>query len=187
MKIVPTQFFLTRGAGVHRERLTSFEMALRDAGIAHFNLVAVSSILPPRCSIISREEGIRLIEPGEIVFVVLARNASNEPRRFVTAATGVSIPADPEMYGYLSEHHAFGQTEQEAGDYAEDLAASMLATTLGVPFDPDRDYNERREQYRVGGHIVDSTSIAMSTMGDEQGRWTTVITAAVLLSSADGE
>ncbi len=181
MRIVPANFFLTRGVGVHKERLTSFEMALRDAGIAHFNLVAVSSILPPCCALITRDEGIRLIEPGEIVFVVLARNASNEPRRVVAAATGVSIPADPNMYGYLSEHHAFGQTEQEAGDYAEDLAASMLATTLGVPFDADRDYNERREQYRVGGHIVDSTSIAMSTMGDEQGRWTTVITAAVLL------
>jgi arginine decarboxylase len=156
-------------------------MALRDAGIAHFNLVAVSSILPPGCRIVSREEGLRSIVSGEIVFVVLAKNASNEPRRVVTAATGVSIPSDPNTYGYLSEHHAFGQTEQEAGDYAEDLAATMLATTLGVPFDPDRDYNERKEQYKVGGHIVDSTSIAISAEGDEQGRWTTVITAAVLL------
>lgn len=179
--MVPQRFFLTRGVGVHRERLTSFEMALRDAGIAHFNLVAVSSILPPGCRIVTREEGIDAISPGEIVFVVLARNASNEPHRVITAATGVSIPADPNMYGYLSEHHAFGQTEQEAGDYAEDLAASMLATTLGVPFDADRDYNERREQYKVGGHIVDSTSIAISAVGDEQGRWTTVLAAAVLL------
>lgn len=181
MRILPQKVFLTRGVGVHRERLTSFEMALRDAGIAHFNLVAVSSILPPGCRIVSREEGLRSIVSGEIVFVVLAKNASNEPRRVVTAATGVSIPSDPNTYGYLSEHHAFGQTEQEAGDYAEDLAATMLATTLGVPFDPDRDYNERKEQYKVGGHIVDSTSIAISAEGDEQGRWTTVITAAVLL------
>lgn len=185
MKVIPRQLFLTRGVGVHRERLTSFEMALRDAGIAHFNLVPISSILPPGCRIITREEGIRLISPGEIIYVVLSRSASNEPRRVVTAATGVSIPADPNMYGYLSEHHAFGQTEQEAGDYAEDLAAGMLATVLGVPFDPDQDYNERREQYRVGGHIVDSTSIAMSTMGDEAGRWTTVVTAAVLLCCDD--
>ncbi len=183
--MVPQRFFLTRGVGVHRERLTSFEMALRDAGIAHFNLVAVSSILPPGCRIVTREEGIAAARPGEIVFVVLARNASNEPRRVITAATGVSIPADPNMYGYLSEHHAFGQTEQDAGDYAEDLAASMLATTLGVPFDADRDYNERREQYKVGGHIVDSTSIAISAIGDEQGLWTTVLAAAVLLCCED--
>jgi len=93
----------------------------------------------------------------------------------------VSLPADPSMYGYLSEHHSYGQTEQEAGDYAEDLAAGMLATVLGVPFDLDRDYLERREQYRVGGHIVDTTSISMSAVSDEQGRWTTVICAAVLL------
>jgi arginine decarboxylase len=151
MNIIPHKFFLTRGIGVQREKLTSFEMVLRDAGIAHFNLVAVSSIIPPGCGMISREEGIKQVNPGEIVFVVLARNSSNEPRRMFASATGVSIPADPNMYGYLREHHAFGQTEQEAGDYAEDLAASVLATVLGVPFDADRDYNERKEQYRVGG------------------------------------
>ncbi len=181
MRFVPRKLFLTRGVGVHREKLTSFEMALRDAGIAHLNLVRVSSIFPPGCRIIPREQGLMAVEPGEVVFVVLSEQASNEPRRVVTASIGVSLPADPNMYGYLSEHHSFGQTEQEAGDYAEDLAAGMLATVLGVPFDLDRDYLERREQYRVGGHIVDTTSIAVSAVGDEQGRWTTVITAAVLL------
>ncbi|MCW5882604.1 MAG: arginine decarboxylase, pyruvoyl-dependent [Anaerolineae bacterium] len=181
MRFVPRKLFLTRGVGVHAEKLTSFEMALRDAGIAQFNLVRVSSIFPPGCRIIPREQGLQAIEPGEIVFVVLAESASNEPRRVVSSAIGVSLPADPSMYGYLSEHHSYGQTEQEAGDYAEDLAAGMLATVLGVPFDLDRDYLERREQYRVGGHIVDTTSISMSAVSDEQGRWTTVICAAVLL------
>jgi arginine decarboxylase len=181
MRFVPRKLFLTRGVGVHREKLTSFEMALRDAGIAHLNLVRVSSIFPPGCRIIPREQGLHAVEPGEVVFVVLSESASNEPRRVVTASIGVSLPADPSMYGYLSEHHSYGQTEQEAGDYAEDLAAGMLATVLGVPFDLDRDYLERREQYRVGGHIVDTTSIAMSATGNEQGHWTTVITAAVLL------
>lgn len=181
MRFVPRKLFLTKGVGVHREKLSSFEMALREAGIAHVNLVRVSSIFPPGCRIISKEEGLTAIEPGEVVFVVLSENATNEPRRVITASIGVAIPADPSQYGYLSEHHAFGQTEKEAGDYAEDLAAGMLATVLGVPFDLDRDYNERREQYRVGGLIVDSTSISQTATGDERGWWTTVITAAVLL------
>ncbi|MFN8497748.1 MAG: arginine decarboxylase, pyruvoyl-dependent [Anaerolineae bacterium] len=181
MRFVPRKLFLTRGVGIHKEKLTSFEMALRDAGIAHFNLVRVSSIFPPGCRIIPRDQGMQAIEPGEIVFVVLSENSTNEPRRVVTASIGVSIPADSSMYGYLSEHHSYGQTEKEAGDYAEDLAATMLATVLGVPFDLDRDWLERREQYRVGGHIVDTTSIAVSALGDEAGRWTTVVTAAVLL------
>jgi len=181
MRFVPRKLFLTKGVGVHREKLSSFEMALREAGIAHLNLVRVSSIYPPGCRIITREEGLAAIEPGEVTFVVLSQNATNEPHRVITASIGVAIPADPSQYGYLSEHHTFGQTEKEAGEYAEDLAAGMLATVLGVPFDLDRDYNERREQYRVGGLIVDSTSIAQTATGDERGWWTTVITAAVLL------
>ncbi len=181
MRFVPRRLFLTRGTGVHREKLSSFEMALRDAGIAHLNLVRVSSIFPPGCRIVSLEEGLAALEPGEVVFVVLSENATNEPGRRIAASVGIAIPADPHQYGYLSEHHAYGQTEQEAGDYAEDLAAGMLATVLGVPFDLDRDYNARKEQYRVGGLIVDSTSITQTAVGHEDGLWTTVIAAAVLI------
>jgi arginine decarboxylase len=130
---------------------------------------------------VTREEGLAAVEPGEVVFVVLAEMATDEPGRRVVSSIGVAVPADPAQYGYLSEHHAFGQTDTEASDYAEDLAAGMLATVLGVPFDLDRDYNERKEQYRVGGLIVDSTSITQTATGDELGRWTTVVAAAVLI------
>jgi len=181
MRLIPRKMFFTRGIGVHKQQLTSFEMALREAGIAQFNLVRVSSIFPPFCQVISREEGLALLQPGEIVFVVLAEMSTNEPGRRIAAAVGMARPADPAKYGYLSEHHAFGQTEQEAADYAEDLAATMLATTLGIPFDPDRDYNERKEQYAMGGEIVDSTSIAMATTAEPGGVWTTVVAAAVLI------
>ena len=105
----------------------------------------------------------------------------NEAGRRIAASIGVARPADHDRYGYLSEHHAFGQTEKEAGEYAEDLAASMLATTLGISFDPDRDYSERREQYRMGGEIVDSTSITMAKTAAAGAQWTTVLSAAVLI------
>lgn len=181
MRLVPRKLFLTRGTGVHKEKLTSFEMALREAGIAHFNLVRVSSIFPPRCKIVTREEGLLLMQPGEIVFAVLAEMATNEPGRRIASSIGVARPADHDRYGYLSEHHTFGQTEQEAGDYAEDLAATMLATTLGIPFDAEKDYNERREQYMMGGEIVDTTSITIATTAAPGGVWTTVISAAILI------
>lgn len=179
--MVPRRIFFTHGVGVHRERLTSFELALRDAGIEQFNLVSVSSIFPPGCEMISKEEGLRQLSPGEIVFVVMSRNETNEPGRVINASIGVAIPADSSTYGYLSEHHGYGQNEQQSGDYAEDLAASMLATTLGIEFDPDKDYDERREQYRMSGKIVDSQSVTQVARGDERGRWTTVVTTAVLL------
>ncbi len=181
MRLVPHKLFLTRGVGVHKEKLTSFEMALREAGIAQFNLVRVSSIFPPRCKIVERDEGLQLLQAGEIVFAVIAEMSTNEPGRRIASSIGVARPADQDKYGYLSEHHTFGQTEQEAGDYAEDLAATMLATTLGTPFDADKDYNERREQYRMGGEIVDTTSITVAVTAEPGGVWTTTIAAAILI------
>ena len=181
MRLIPRKLFLTRGVGVHREKLTSFELALRDAGIAQFNLVRVSSIFPPHCQIVDRERGLQLLQAGEIVFSVLAEMSSNEPGRRMAASIGVARPADHDKYGYLSEHHSYGQTEQESGDYAEDLAATMLATTLGIPFDAEKDYNARKEQYAMGGEIVDTTSITRAVTAEPGGVWTTVICAAVLI------
>lgn len=181
MRLIPRKLFLTRGTGIHKEKLTSFEMALRDAGIAHFNLVRVSSIFPPGCKIVSREDGLPLLQAGEIVFAVIAEMSSNEPGRRIASSIGVARPADSDKYGYLSEHHTYGQTEREAGDYAEDLAATMLATTLGIPFDAEKDYNARKEQYLIGGEIVDTTSMTMAVTAEAGGVWTTVISAAILI------
>jgi arginine decarboxylase len=181
MHLVPKKVFFTRGVGSDKAKLTSFELALRDAGIAQFNLVRVSSIYPPNCCLVSREEGLQLLEPGQILFVVIAEMATNEAGRRIASSVGVARPTDQERYGYLSEHHAYGETEQEAGDFAEDLAATMLATTLGIPFDPDKDYNERKEQYMMGGHIVDSSNITMAITAENGGVWTTVVAAAVFI------
>ncbi len=181
MRLIPHKLFLTKGVGAHKEKLTSFELALRSAGIAHFNLVRVSSIFPPRCQIIEKDEGLALLQPGEIVFAVISEMSANEAGRRIAASIGVARPTDINQYGYLSEHHTYGQTEQEAGDYAEDLAATMLATTLGITFDADKDYNARKEQYLMGGQIVDTTSITVAVTAEPNGMWTTVVAAAILI------
>ncbi len=178
---VPTGIFLTKGVGRHKEKLASFEMALREAKIAQYNLVRVSSIFPPGCKIVPQAQGLKRLSPGEVVFVVLAESATNEPRRMLAASIGVAIPRDKSMHGYLSEHHGFGQTARECADYAEDLAAQMLATTIGVPFDADKSYDEKKEQYKVGGHIVRTTDMTQSAIGNKDGLWTTTIAAAVLI------
>lgn len=179
--MVPKKVFFTKGVGVHKDQLQSFELALRAAGIAKFNLVNVSSILPPGVKIISREEGIALLKPGQIVYCVLARNATDEPNRLVAAAIGTAVPAEGESYGYISEHHSFGQTKEVAGEYAEDLAASMLASTLGIPFDPDKDWDERKQIYRMSKRIVTTMNTTQTARGDKTGKWTTVIAAAVFV------
>lgn len=179
--MIPNKMFFTRGAGRHKEKLESFELALRDAGIEKCNLVTVSSILPPECKIISKVKGLKELSPGQIVFCVMSKNASNEPRRLIATSVGCAVPKDRAMYGYLSEHHSFGQSEQKAGDYAEDLAASMLATTLGIDFDPDQSWDEKREQWRISGKIVKTRNVTHSAQVGSDGKWTTVIAVAVFL------
>jgi arginine decarboxylase len=179
--VVPRSFFLTKGVGRHKDQLGSFEMALRDALIERFNLVTVSSIVPPGCKLLSREKGVRMLSPGEITSVVLARSASNEPHRLLASSIGVAIPAGKEKYGYLSEHHSFGQTEEAAGDYAEDLAATMLATTMGIPFDPEVAWDARKQLFKSSGLIIRTTNVTQSATGDKRGLWTTVVAAAVLV------
>jgi len=178
---VPTGAFFTKGMGVHKERLASFEMALRDAGIEHQNLVYVSSIFPPHCRLLTRKQGLAHLPPGRVTYVVLSRNDTDEPGRVVTAAVGLARPRDVTRYGYISEHHAYGLTVRAAGDYAEDLAATMLGSTLGIEVDPDLAWNEREEAYKMSGQMVDSKSIVQSAKGNAKGHWTTVLTAAVLL------
>jgi arginine decarboxylase len=179
--MVPGKLFLTKGVGKHKEKLTSFEAALRNAGIAPFNIVRVSSILPPDARILSRSKGIKQLSPGEIVHAVMAESSANEPHRLIAASIGVAVPRDRSQYGYLSEYYSYGETELRAGDKAEDLAAQMLATTLGVPFDPDTSYDERKELWKISTEIVKTMNITQTAIGDKYGMWTTVIAAAVLL------
>ena len=180
MTFVPREAFFTKGIGRHKNKLQSFELALRDARIEKQNLVYVSSIFPPKCKIIVLEEGINKLQPGQITYCVMARNATNEKGRLVGSAVGMAFPTEQSRYGYISEHHAFGAEEQEIGDFAEDLASTMLATTLGIDFDPEKDYDERRQIYLMSGAIIDSASAPCVTRG-VAGLWTTTISAAVFL------
>ena len=180
--MIPKKIFFTKGVGVAKEQLMSLEMAFRDAGIEKFNLVTVSSILPPGCQRITKEKGLEILKPGEVVFCVMARNSTNEPNRLIAASIGCAVPSDKEnQYGYLSEHHPFGETDEKASDFAEDLAATMLATTLGVDFDPNTAWDEREKVYKLSGKIVNTTNITQSAEGDKDGLWTTVVATAILV------
>ena len=179
--MVPKKVFFTKGVGKHKHELQSFELALRNAGIEKCNIVAVSSIVPPNCKIITKEKGIEQLSPGEITYCVMSRNSTNEPNRLVGAAVGLAAPKDKNSYGYISECHTFGDTGKKIGDYAEDLAASMLASTLGLDFDVDKAWDERKQEYKMSGRFVRTQSIAQTAQGDKDGKWTTVLAAAVFI------
>ncbi len=179
---VPTKIFFTKGVGVEKEYLASFEKALRSAKIEKYNLVSVSSIYPIGCKRVSVEKGLEYLKPGQIVHAVIAKNSTKEPNRLIASSIGVAIPKDKSLYGYLSEHHPYGETAQFAGDYAEDLAATMLATTLGIDFDPDKAWNEKEQFFKMSGKIVNTFNITQSAKGNKSGLWTTVVSAAILIA-----
>lgn len=186
--MIPKKMFFTKGVGRHKHQLHSFELALRNAGIEKCNLVSVSSILPPKCKIISKEKGLPLLKPGQITFCVMARNATNEPNRLISASVGLAVPSDREHeYGYLSEHHTFGDTEKKCGDHAEDLAASMLGSTLGIEVDLDKAWDERKEEYKASDRIFKTTETTQSAIGDKDGLWTSVIAAAMFILEDEDE
>jgi arginine decarboxylase len=178
--LIPKKMFFVKGVGSHKDKLASFEAALRQAGIEKFNLVYVSSIFPPGCKIIKKEQALEELSPGQVVFCVMARNETNEPNRLISASVGLALPKE-DHHGYLSEHHAFGETAKISGDYAEDLAATMLATTLGVEFDSDKAWDERKQIYKASGHIFKTRNICQSAEGHKLGLWTTVLSAAVFV------
>ncbi|MFX1322465.1 MAG: pyruvoyl-dependent arginine decarboxylase [Promethearchaeota archaeon] len=181
MSLVPKKVFFVKGKGFHKIKLSAFEQALRDANIEKFNLVNVSSILPPYCIEINKEDGLKQLRPGQIVYTVIARAESNEYNRLICASIGVAKPADKGQYGYLSEHHSFGVKPDKVADIAEDLAAEMLATTLGIPFDPDANYDEKREVFKMGGKIVETKSITASATVKEEDEWASVLAAAIFI------
>ena len=181
LDLVAKKLFLTKGIGVADDKLTSFEFALRNAGIAGTNIVLISSIFPPNAKLIPRKDGLKYIKPGQILFTIYSRNQTNEPSRMISASVGIAQPTDRTKYGYLSEYDAFGQNERETGDYAEDIAAQMLASSLGIPFDIEKSLDEKRQQWNISGQIYKTKNITQTAKGNKDGKWTTVFAAAVLI------
>jgi arginine decarboxylase len=178
---IPNALFFTKGKGIHKDYLTSFELALRDARISDLNIVTVSSIKPPKCKIIGISEGRKYLLPGQITFAVMARSSTNEPNRLIAASIGLANPKEDDKYGYLSEHHSTGETAQKAGDYAEDMAMEMLATTMGLPNDPSLTWDDNQEQWKLSGKIYNTQNYTQSAEGNKDGLWTTVVSAAVFI------
>lgn len=181
MSLVPKKVFFVKGKGYHKSKLAAFEQALRDAGIEKYNLVNISSILPPYCIEISKEDGLKQLHTGSIVYTVIVREDSNEYNRLICASIGVAKPTDKGQYGYLSEHHSYGIKPEKVDDIAEDLAAEMLATTLGISFDPEANYDEKREVFKMDEKIIETKSITMSAIVKEEEEWASVVVAAIFI------
>lgn len=181
MSMVPKKVFFVKGIGYHHSKLVSLEQALRSAGIEKFNLVKVTSILPPDCIEIAKESGLTELLPGQILHAVLSYTRSKKKDQTCTASVGVAKPKNKGDYGYLSEYQGFDEHPENIGTFAEKLATEMLATALGIPFDPDANYDEKQELYKINGKIVESKNITESAVVKKEGEWCTVLAAAIFI------
>ncbi len=179
--MIPKKIFFTKGVGNHFDKLQSFELALRDAGIEKFNLVKVSSIIPPECEEISLSDALKLLKPGQIIYTVISKASSNELDKLLSASIGVARLVNNNSYGYLSEYQAFGIESRKAGMIAEDLAASMLGTTWGIRFNQDLDYDEKIKIFKEKGKAIKTKSITATATVVVENEWTTVIAAAIFI------
>jgi arginine decarboxylase len=126
------------------------------------------------------ENGIKQLTPGQIGFCVLARADTNEHGRLVASSVGVALPKDCNNWGYLSEVHGHGMNSQQAGDMAEDLAAGMLGTTLGMELDPDKAWSEKEQAYKASGLFIRTCNITQTAKGQKD-LWTTAVAIAMFL------
>ena len=182
MPIIPKQFFLTKGVGVHEKEMRAFEQALRSAGIHICNLVKVSSIIAPGCKLITKAEGIKLLSPGQICFAVLAQSQTNEPGQEVTAGIGMARPKDSSLYGYLTEvEEVVGRTADDVEQDVIEMAIENLITERNPKFDGEKVYRKGKKNYRIDGMDISVDSVVESAKGAEKNQYTVVLAAAVFI------
>ena len=160
--------FFTKGVGVHRNNIFSFELALRDAGIEGCNLVPVSSIFPPGCILISKEEGLKYLKDGAITFCVMARTETNK-NEMVSNAVGLCRLENADYHGYFFENYSSGKNSENCGLEAESLSEEMLIT-----------YLERSNVRPKQADDIKKTNICQFAKG-KKGVWTTIISVAVFI------
>lgn len=164
---LPKYAFLTRGVGQGYHPIAAFDAALCEAGVSSQNLVLVSSVFPSGCQLLSREDGLSMLVPGQVTFCVMARHDSRDPGKLIVSAVGLVIPKTKMPYGYLAEYHAENQDESTAAREAEQLARTLLSAKMGRPI---KDIGVESQQ-----------SIALATSVGNGGEWTSVVTMCVFI------
>lgn len=111
------------GIGEGPTKLAAFDAALRDSGVANFNLIYLSSVIPPHSDIqISPDGSVRAEgEWGDRLYVVIAEQRTDVMGEEAWAGVGW-VQQEPDDRGLFVEHH--GCTE---GGVRSDIRASLMA------------------------------------------------------------
>jgi len=106
----PTKYFLVKGSSEGFSLLNAFDGALLASGVGDTNLVRMSSILPPRCTVL--EPRPTSLPQGALVPVAYASICSDLPGEIISAAVAIGIPKDADKAGLIMEFSA--RTEEKA-------------------------------------------------------------------------
>ncbi|MBD3351715.1 MAG: hypothetical protein GF364_09545 [Candidatus Lokiarchaeota archaeon] len=150
--IIPKYYFFTNGVGFDNNKLLSFEKALRCAGCERFNLVSVSSVLPPNCIELTKEQGICKLKSGEIVFCVQSRISTQIKNQSVSAVVS-SITSPNKDYGYFIEFEndrkPFIKNIMEGISLTYRFMASKEGITHNKPKINDDDILIAKQKYKI--------------------------------------
>lgn len=99
---IPDKYFMVTGTGEGDSPLTAFDAALLAAGLGNYNLVKMSSIMPPR----ARPSGSlhEDVPPGSLLPVAYGFITCDVPGQVISAAVAAGLTDDPASYGVIMEH-----------------------------------------------------------------------------------
>ena len=101
-----TRFTIVAGYGAGHTALNAFDNALQNSGIGNYNLVRVSSILPPLC----KESTIIQVPHGSLLPIAYSSIESSNIGEEIVAVIGIGIPSDPNNIGVIMEYATRGIT-----------------------------------------------------------------------------
>lgn len=120
------QIQISSGLGNGPTTLAAFDSALNHAGVSNFNLLRLSSVIPPHSEIVFREQGKPLVGKwGNKLYVVMADMRVDTPN--AEAWAGIGWVQDKETgKGLFAEHN--GNSEKTVRQDIEQSLTAFMAT-----------------------------------------------------------
>ena len=122
------KIYLTTGKGEGPTPLAAFDAALRDAGVANYNLICLSSVIPPHSEIVPTKFAPPGDEYGHRLYVVMARHDTQQRGETAWAALGWTQDVG-DGRGLFVELHG-----SDKADVEQRLEATLAAMIAARPY-----------------------------------------------------
>lgn len=145
----------------------ALDAALRDAFIADFNLIRVTSIVPPGVGIhaMPRGDGKPIDGNGAMLPAVYEVATTYVEGQRVSAAIGVGVPLDPKRAGVIFTNSGVGLEERECVEQVAQFVSEGMTLVRGC-------------------HSYEFKTCSASAIGGGGGTWTTALAALCFCDAA---